>query len=140
MREILFRAKNKNGEWVEGFPYITSPESYMMTGLLEKGTPGKITELDFARYSIWNDTICQYTGLQDKNGTKIFEGDIYKAYGTNGIIKHGRYFDEEFEDDGYGWYVEIGKSQYGFDGKEDEYIEVIGNIYDNPELLKGGTK
>lgn len=54
-------------------------------------------------------------------------------------LKYGKYRDCESNEDGYGWYFEYThrKGCAGFDGTENEYVNIIGNIHDNPELLKG---
>ena len=100
-------------------------------------------------YDIMQDTLGQYTGLKDKNGKKIFEGDIIDWYGEPYIIKYGEYIvtrasnvmGENFKDDKtFGWYGEIQreyKKGRGIDLSIVCYGEVVGNIYDNPELLKG---
>lgn len=86
--------------------------------------------------------LMQYTGLKDKNGKEIYEGDIVEFIGTNNIVKFGTYEDAEHCGH-YGWYVEdIQKKKEGYDidsckytmGNLDTY-EIIGNIYENPELL-----
>ena len=126
MREILFRGKRAdNGEWVYG---------------------SLITE----RNLIDDETVGQFTGLTDKNGTKIFEGDILRlcgdGYDWNGIVVFGRTTSDEdnLEDYGYGWQLDkITKDEPVYtkillwveaeaDGID---CEIIGNIHDNPELL-----
>lgn len=139
----LFKAKRiKDGQWVEG--YIV----YSFTGV-----PFIITEYDHilalvARDEVDPETICQCTGLKDKNGKLIWENDIihkpfytdYDAY-ANSEAYTGRI---QYEDGG--WSVEITKSDgsicassiiemIGY-SKDIEHFEVLGNIFDNPELLK----
>lgn len=130
MREILFRGKTEDGKWVEGYfinTEILSPSSFKM---VEKY--GIITEKDI--YQVIPETIGQYTGLIDKNGKKIFEGDIIKHY------KYRFKYKIAFNNGTFGTvYNDIGEvcsfsdSEYVDDAKE---YEVISNIHDNPELLK----
>ena len=128
MREILFRGKRlDNGEWVEGYFAHYSRPGVPFIGFNNAVGTMMWCEVDPA-------TVGQYTGLKDKNGERIFEGDILE----------GRGFDAE---DGYGvvewddgaWEVIsegnwLGTFHENYNGFE---FEVIGNIRDNPELLKG---
>lgn len=121
MREILFRGKFGN-EWKYGFL------SFEPKGLVIK-EPYKNESSN-----VWHidaDTVGQYTGLTDKNGTKIFEGDIVKYGDTvhnvvfeqrNGTAYFGLVY-STLETLSFGYYQDL------------KQIEVIGNIYDNPELL-----
>lgn len=131
-REILFKAKRKdNGEWVEGqYVYITNP-------LTEDGKP--IKHLICNGTNIFNDlidpvTLCQYTGLTDKNGKKIWENDIlvekHKGIVT---VKYRVVFDLE---EG-AWMLETKSgARYRIGVVNQRDFEVCGNIFDNPELLE----
>ena len=130
MREILFRGKSlEKGEWLEG--------DLRHGGYFEKDQITYIvkTDLFILNYPVDPETGGQYTGLTDKNGTKIFEGDILKfSYGENDE-KHIFYSVE--------WKSE--RACFGYAETADKMIEVdclhcevIGNIHDNPELLGGG--
>ena len=158
MREILFRGKRlDNGEWVEGYlihdeycntfiPYI----GYLM------GDDTDVAEVD-------PNTVGQFTGLCDKNGKKIFEGDIFKfpdevweSYYTSCGTEYNSWETENYGVVGYCedyarydfvWYKHNENSVYA-DLHENHTIqfadfvielEVIGNIHDNPELLEGVT-
>ena len=144
MREILFRAKRiDNGEWKEGYLVddgTVEKEHYFVAGLIiepYKGTaddgPWVITGIDHL-VEIDPETLCQYTGLKDKNGNRIWENDIVRI--------------ENSMDEGIGniefyggmWYVDGEPSNSLYDIVEYDdtaEVEVLGNIFDNPELLKG---
>ena len=135
MREILFRAKRiDNGEWVEGqYAFILNP-------LTESGEP--IKHLICNGTNIFNDeidpeTLCQYTGLTDKNGNRIWENDIVGAW-SEGKTYIGRV--KRRVDGLYIIYPSYQKQEFwGLcpDENGKTTVEVIGNILDNPELLKG---
>ncbi len=158
MREILFRGKRvDNGEWVEGY-------------LLRYSNGNALIMKEFQRNELVDpSTVGQYTGLTDKNGKKIFEGDIVQ------------YLDDDCGGDGWDCQSVVRFGQYNQDGSDGEYTptpcsgwfaavdnftcpdwtddpshfpeyhnerslieiaekcEVIGNIHDNPELV-GGEK
>ena len=131
-REILFKAKRiDNGEWVEGYyrriPCMGLHEHYIMPQ-----NPKNRLE----QYEIDPDTICQYTGLTDKNGQKIWENDILcgrldDIYPENITYKkvvwdmNGFYTKEKYPTN-----FEI------LDKFDTEYFEVCGNIFDNADLLE----
>lgn len=124
MREILFRGKRVgNGAWVEGSLFQSKNYVSIWSEKLREDV-----EVDPA-------TIGQYTGLQDMNGTKIFEGDIIsipywrgrRVTRMKGIIEFYRgAFSVIWQDEKYGKYF----AGYVAD------MKVIGNIFDNPELLE----
>ncbi len=144
MREILFKAKRiDNGEWVEGSliqsPYMESIRSWISSA--KDKTRLRVISSDYADWravEVDTKTICQYTGLTDKNGKKIWENDVvsmkYVDCVNNGVIEYhtenARFVFREFED--------VYGANYGFDYTCE--MEVIGNIFDNPELLEGGVK
>ena len=126
MREIIFRGKRLyNGEWVEGSLCTTIPSDENFY---------TISYFDFEGYYIEEkvipETVEQYTGLKDKNGKRIFEGDIVTMprYGS-GKHKSVVYFKN-------GKFA-VNGSNYNFKDICPRNMEVIGNIHDNPELLKG---
>ena len=141
MREILFRGiRTDNGEWVEG--YLTKRPSSVQIGCSSPwyiDVPPRDPDDAGGTYNVFPETVGQYTGLTDKNGTRIFEGDICRNIKTGEVVSvrwHGTMA-------GYVWSKRKDNCQNLFDFGElfrayDKY-EVIGNIYDNPELLKGGV-
>jgi uncharacterized phage protein (TIGR01671 family) len=158
MREILFRGKRtNNGEWVEGFysqivecvlpPY--KGELYGKLVTLENRHKYLIREtirtLTNALCDVIPETVGQFTGLYDKNGKKIFEGDIVRADDYIFSIKYGKCGGTpNTYNYGYmGFYLEAaseGTKLCAIYGLRDDIcyftdISVIGNIYDNPELL-----
>ena len=142
MREILFKAKRiDNGEWVQGYLFDDGFENGRMFvgGLVIEEYHGtacddwNITGIDF--YDVDPSTICQYTGLKDRNGKLIWENDVVKHdFGKDqigvqlAIVKY---------DSKYACYQIKPIYDWMYCDKSD--CEVIGNIFDNPELLEGGA-
>ncbi len=134
MREILFRGKTEKGEWV--FGDLLTPDQF--------GNGYSIVDRLIAApeqnvYDVVPDTVGQYTGLTDKNGTKIFEGDIVvvNVKGRKTVCKVA--------------YAEVVAHFQLWQSDTLPYTptsidfgnytcEVIGNIYDNPELLRSDTE
>lgn len=147
MKEILYRAKAinrnpninyrtnyQNGDWVYGLVSRLDEYSAEMTN-----TDG-VSGIDVDR-----KTICEYTGLIDKNGNKIFEGDIIKNHYAIGVVAFGEFrFSacDEYACTHYGVYAKSNyRNFYHDDGyallpSENDRFELIGNIYNNPELLE----
>lgn len=125
MREYLFRGKFGN-EWKYGFLSI-EPKGLVIKEPY-KNESSNVWHIDA-------DTVGQYTGMVDKHGTKIFEGDIIdfsdRSDGDGyGVVKYDAN-ETEFGVEYDNIYESLGKHYYPED------IEVIGNIYDNPNLVRG---
>ena len=148
MREILFRGKRlDNGEWVssgniirfepeEGKALVFIPAMHERC-VCAHDDNDNITAFETGMfYKVDPDTVGQYTGLTDKNGKRIFEGDIM-------VFCKGATYPYKITWDGIGWKLirSDGKRiKEAFECNEIRYAnisEVIGNIHDNPELLKG---
>lgn len=149
MREILFKAKRKdNGEWVEGYYYKMSETTYcfkedyerkpvpehhyiLQERMTDWGLPNQVVQIE-----IDPKTLCQFTGLCDKNGKKIWENDILMAHLDESYPEDATY--ETVEWGAAGWVThEAGSTDREYLDKFDfEHYEVVGNIFDNKELLQ----
>lgn len=155
MREILFKAKRvNNGEWVEGY--------YLRDQYHIGGKDIIFYRKDSDRFTVYTDridieTLCQFTGLTDKNGNKIWENDILMCHGNpKDLVKaaFGEFGVRNIEtgsivDKVVGWHYEVVPTDtisrcepfcWSMPLTKD-YIdrcemEVVGNIFDNPELLQ----
>lgn len=131
MREILFRGKRiDNGEWADGSLIYDAEnnEAFIVESFEDRAA--------YLR-QVNPETVGQYTGLTDKNGKRIFEGDIVH-FGYTGankgvegkavvVFENGKFCVE------WGWHKEF----VCLDGFANTTIEIIGNIHDNPELIGG---
>lgn len=135
MREIIFRGKRKdNDKWVYGY-YCRCGWTGMEKDVIIPSYASALYGID-----VIPETVGQYTGLTDKNGTKIFEGDIVKYYGIcKLIIGVVKICEEDFSGlygvcgaftDGSGTTLLRSKIDY----------QVVGNIYDNPEQIQRNAK
>ena len=124
IREVIFRGKRAdNGEWIEGdllqIKYYNKP---IIECKIMPQTPVS------SAVPVLPETVGQYTGLTDKNGKKIFEGDIIEFHEEIGKIKYSDY-DAAFD-------IIFDTWNTNFSVTDERRIEVIGNIHDNPELLE----
>lgn len=145
MREILFRGKRKdNGEWVEGYLHIKyfqklPHDRFVIEYETECDYDSKSWRPKYMVAEIDPETVGQYTGLTDKNGKKIFEGDIVKREYTLWHSETKRTRETQIGVVSYsnkecGFFLDkVCNLRKPWDG---DTIEIIGNIHDNPELLE----
>lgn len=153
MREILFRGKRKdNGEWIYGW-YIKANihwhkygvhKDWIVCNAIQNGGICNV----IGRYAVIPETVGQYTVLTDKNGNKIFEGDIISAITLDtrkeqrAVVCFGNFIDENNDDEYIGFFIEFDGikttiTQLSMEECKNR-IEITGNIYDNSELLEVG--
>lgn len=138
MREILFHGKRAdNGEWIEGdLLHYESGEMAICKGFSKYGY--EATEI-IGRYKVIPETVGQFTGLTDRNGKKIFEGDIVNVIYTSSLgeeftqITTVRYDETECCFYPMRWEEDCVNCDYSTEITE---IVVISNIHDNPELME----
>lgn len=143
-RVIMFRGKTLGGAWVEG-NLLTHGVDYDTAIRVPSNTP----VAGGAVIAVKPDTVGEFTGLTDKRGKRIFEGDIIKLQGGGGLLCFG---EKEFigvvRHDGRGGGLRSTLSRMYIKPINDELneadytpakMEIIGNVYDNAELLEGAT-
>ena len=141
-REIEFRGKTAKGEWVYGYlvcsPNGDSFECYIISDFDERDSV-----YDLGKYAIKviPETVGQYVGIKDKNGKKLYEGDIVYCSYNNCEVVFGLYGVDDYKT--VGFFMKVNEALF-IDEEDDfvywgfEYcdkIEILGNIYENPELL-----
>lgn len=124
MREILFRGKCiENGEWVYGAYGSHTSLDAMIINKPYPASNGGLSAIGF--WKVRPNTVGQYTGLNDRNGVMIFEGDIVSAHGYCGYVS----MDTDYWE--IHWNHDFNRELYVWK----DSVEVVGNIYDSPELL-----
>lgn len=148
MREILFRGKREdNGQWIKGYllgDEITGQYFIHASGcsVNESHKIGEEGVLHFLAFEVIPETVGQYTGLKDKNGKQIFEGDIvdYEDESPGQYEYHDSTFINrgviEYGDGVFYWTNLVAVQFYDTVYKGSADCVVIGNIHDNPELLE----
>lgn len=133
MREILFKAKRKdNSKWIKGY--------YQKRYDLLSNEEHLIFHAD--SYNVWEyaeiipETVCQFTGLCDKNGKKIWENDILMANLDESYPEDVTYKTVEWGVAGLVTHEANSIDRQYLDEFDLEHFEVVGNIFDNPELLQ----
>lgn len=146
MREILYRGKRAdNGEWVYGYYYESKISGcfILVPKIKVRKKDGVVIGDSFDVFEVIPETVGQFTGLCDKNGKKIFEGDIISAVTLDtgkeqrAVIGFGNFIDENNDDEYIGFFIEFDGikttiTQLSMEECKNR-IEVIGNKYDNKE-------
>ncbi len=150
-REIKYRGKTFDNDWVYGNLIKSNDETDYFNYLIIPQEDASWYENSFDDdlgvekwYKVNSKTIGQYTGLKDKNGKEICEGDIlyggmeyYTQYG-NVLVGIGECFGSEDKDEDnkvYGVYIKVDGEKFGISQNIASVYEIVGNIHDNKDLL-----
>lgn len=149
MREILFRGKRRdNGEWTYGS--LLKPIFGAKPAILQDASVDDSCRLDFEYHFVDPAAVGQFTGLTDRNGKRIFEGDIIKTRYANvpkadfieEVVFHNGRFCALYKKLGCEMWQRLADGVPHHPGDRSAYMEwceVIGNIHDNPELLEASV-
>lgn len=137
MRELLFRGQTRRfGEKVKNVAGDPMPSNWVFGGIFHQNNRGGSFSIIYTydpieKFTVYADTVGQYTGVDDKNETKIFEADIVYISDSDerGIIK--------WDEDTARFIISMEGIDADFDNYWGKDLEVIGNIYDNPDLCEG---
>ena len=149
MRKILFKGKRKdNGKWVEGYYYKMSETTYcfkedyerkpvpehhyiLQERMTDWGLPNQMVQIE-----IDPETLCEFTGRCDKNGKRIWENNILMAHLDESYPENATYETVEWDVAGFVTHEANSIDRQYLDEFDLEHYEVVGNIFDNKELLQ----
>lgn len=141
MREIKFRAKRlDNNEWVYGNCIIDNwgdENNNIIYGILEDRKAPSFIE-NWIPVKVNNNTLGQFTGLKDKNDKEIYEGDVVRIFAYN--FDEEEFFVVKYNNDTARYELVSDDLCVSFDNVYNYEVEIIGNIYDNPELLEANNE
>lgn len=129
MREIKFRGRDDYGDWHYGDVWNVYKDDYA----IRSRTTGK-------HCPIMSETVGQYTGIKDDNGTEIYEGDIIEVFDDDGNMDCYSLGAGEVKFCRGEWCICDGSNNSLYDICDVHIVEVIGNIHDNPELMEEEQK
>lgn len=138
----VYRGKTKDGDWIEG-GYLHQTDFYgdkVDRHFIIDGTDTQDYDIGY-EHEVDPETVGEWTGMKDKNGKRIFEGDIIGSMdGHDGYLSCEGYIVGAvfWDDETLSWQVtnRIEAESYEILASDNETLEVIGNIHDNPELVK----